>query len=79
MPPDTYKLGFVGMFAQTKAIVSSTFSKAGAQRLERQNGIFFLQSFFFWAFFLKRKSVYQILIPKGVSRFSLAKGAAKKS
>ena len=40
----------------------SAFSKAEAQRLERKNGIFFLQSFFFWAFFLKRKSVKGILV-----------------
>jgi hypothetical protein len=59
----------------------SAFSKAEAQRLERKNGIFFLQSFFFCAYGFKRKSVYQVLIAKDslpfVTIFTISKGDVK--
>ena len=55
------------------------FSKSGSTPCRRKNGIFFLQSFFFCAYFSKRKSVYQVLIAKGFSRFSLEKEAQRKA
>jgi hypothetical protein len=60
------------VFAQHVArLFCVAFSKATARRVGEKNALFFLQSFFFWGYLLKRKSVYQILIAKGVSRFSL--------
>jgi hypothetical protein len=48
------------MFAQTKWIVSSTFSKVAPARRERKNGSFFLQSFFFEPLLAKKKRLTSI-------------------
>jgi hypothetical protein len=75
------------MFARTQGGVLHRFFKSGRLRgVSAKNALFFLhrgspkrakpsfggsRSFFFWGYLLKRKSVYQILIAKGFSRFSL--------
>jgi hypothetical protein len=58
-----YKLGFIAMFTQTKVIVLRRFFKSDRPRgVSAKTPIFFLQSFFFWGYFLKRKSDKKVLI-----------------
>ena len=52
------KLGFMGMFAQIKAIVLHRFFKSGRPRgVSAKNAISFLQSFFLCGYNAKEKSV----------------------
>ena len=50
------------MFALTKGWFCTAFSNAVARRVGEKTPFFFLQSFFFWGYFFKRKSVKGILL-----------------
>ena len=70
------------LFARTKRDkkVLHRFFKSGRPRgVSAKTPVFFLQSFFFWGYFLKRKSVKRPLITKVFSRFSFEKIGTKKS
>ena len=73
MKPSNFDLSST-LFARTKRDkkVLHRFFKSGRLRgVSAKTPVFFLQSFFFWGYFLKRKSVIDVLIPKAFSRFSL--------